>query len=426
MPLTALHGSGDDVIDATACSDRDWAAVHRVSPRAPLRCRACARLMHAKVSPRGTRFFAHDRKVADCPAAGETPLHRLLKGMLADTIRAAGWSAAVEATPGSSDIGGWRADVLAVDATTGRRVAFEVQLAALTIADARSRTARYSADEIQTIWLTTRSASWVWAVPSCRLVQQPDADDATATPGFAAASGLAKLVDDVWELPPPVDLQRVIAGILASTIVPFAIGDLREEVPHGQGIRMLWHDDATALVPSAHVSRGRKLAHKRERAEARTRAEAERIHADRASHRRNLDALYERQEHLVPIAVAHATDELSHGEHVWIGVPPTRLLPGTACGRVSAAGNEKTAQAATVWIGRARDGLRLFAVCAPVAGLVTTRLAASWQRRRVRVYVAEENEAKRVAAALRCSTSSLHLSKRPGHSAGLRSLDGSR
>jgi competence protein CoiA len=136
------------MIDATACTDRDWEAVHKVSPRAPLRCRACAHPMHAKVSPRGTRFFAHDRKVPDCPAAGETPTHRLLKGMLADAIRTAGWSAAVEATPGSGDVGGWRADVLAIDATTGRRVAFEVQLAALTIADARSRTARYSADEI--------------------------------------------------------------------------------------------------------------------------------------------------------------------------------------------------------------------------------------------------------------------------------------
>jgi hypothetical protein len=42
---------------------------------------------------------------------------------------------------GYGDVGSWRADVLAVDATTGRRVAFEVQLKVLTIADARSRTA---------------------------------------------------------------------------------------------------------------------------------------------------------------------------------------------------------------------------------------------------------------------------------------------
>ena len=411
MPLTALHDGGDEVLDATACSDRHWATVHKVSPRVSLRCRACGHPMHAKVSPRGTRFFAHDRKVPDCPAAGETPLHRLLKGILADGIRAAGWSAVVEATPGSGDVGGWRADVLAVDATTGRRVAFEVQLAALTIADARSRTARYSADEIQTIWLTTRSAPWVWAVPGCRL-EQVAADDAIEPPAFAVVAGLAKLVDDVWENPPPVALQRVIAGVLASTIVAFVIGHVHEELPHGQGTRMLWHHEATALVPSAHVPRGRKLARDQARAEARANAEYERDRADRARHRSNLDALYDRQEHLVPIAVAHATDALATGEYVWIGIPATRLLPGTVVGRFSAAGNEKTAQGATVWIGRNRDALRLFAVCSPVASLASAGLGASWRRRHVRVYVAQANEAKRVAAALGCSASSLHLVER--------------
>lgn len=101
--------------------------------RARIRCTPrCRREEHGS---------SHDRKVPDCPAAGETPLHRLLKGMLADAMRAAGWGAAVEATPGSGDVGGWRADVLAVDATTRRRAAFEVQCAPLTIADARSRIA---------------------------------------------------------------------------------------------------------------------------------------------------------------------------------------------------------------------------------------------------------------------------------------------
>lgn len=368
--------------------------------------------MHAKVSPLGTRFFAHDRKVADCPAAGETSLHRLLKGMLADAIRAAGWSAAVEATPGCGDVGGWRADVLAVDAATRRRVAFEVQLAALTIADARSRTARYGADEIQTIWLTTRSAPWVWVVPGCRL-EQMAADDAIEPPAFTVTAGLAKLVEDVWEIPPPVALQRVIAGVLASTIVPFAIGVVHEELPHGQGTRTLWHHDATALVPSAHVPRGLKLARDQARAEARANAEYERDRADRARHRSYLDALYDRQEHLVPIAVAHATDALATGEYVWIGIPPTRLLPGTVLGRGNAVGNEKTAQAATVWIGRSRDALRLFAVCSPVASRASAGLGASWRHRSVRVYVAEAREATRVAAALGCSASSLHLVERP-------------
>jgi hypothetical protein len=52
--LTALRGSAKGMIDATACTDRDWEAAHKVSPRAALRCRACAHPMHAKLSARGT------------------------------------------------------------------------------------------------------------------------------------------------------------------------------------------------------------------------------------------------------------------------------------------------------------------------------------------------------------------------------------
>ena len=100
-------------------------------------------------------------------------------------------------------------------------------------------------------------------------------------------------------------------------------------------------------------------------------------------------------------------DALATGEYVWIGIPAIRLLLGTVVGRFNAPDNEKTAQGATVWIGRNRDALRLFAVCSPVASLASAGLGASWRRRHVRVYVADANDAKRVAAALGCSASSL-------------------
>ena len=71
VPLTAIRA--DDVLDATVCTDDAWEAVHKARPRARLLCRACAQPMHAKLSPIGTRFFAHDRKVPDCPQP-EKPL----------------------------------------------------------------------------------------------------------------------------------------------------------------------------------------------------------------------------------------------------------------------------------------------------------------------------------------------------------------
>jgi hypothetical protein len=398
VPLTAT--CADQVIDATACDDAAWEMIYKVRPRAVLLCRACAQQMHAKVSARATRFFAHDRRVPECPAAGETALHRVLKAALADAIRASGWVAVVEALPTADDVGGWRADVLAVDEDSGRRVAFEVQLAAMTISDGEARTARYAGDAVETVWLTTRNARWLWSLPGCQLAQ--DSSEPPGPAAFAATRGLAKLVDEAWTFPPPVALARLVAGVLAGTISPCTIDHICEEIAHGDETRPLWHFNATGLVPTAHVARARRLAAEKARAQARVSADIER-------HRSNIQALYARQQRVLPIAAAHAAEALAGGEYVWAGVPATRLRADDAVDFRNAAGNDTTARAAAIWVGRDRDALRLFAVCSPVASLITPGLAASWRRRRVRVYVAEQGEAKRVAAALRCGMADLHL-----------------
>ena len=407
MPLTAEHGG--DVVDATACSDAAWAAIYKTRPRALLLCRACAHAMHAKLSPRATRFFAHDRTVADCPATGETPLHRLLKTLLAEGVRAEGWSAVVEATPGERDAGGWRADVLAVDTSSSRRVAFEVQLAAQTTADAQARTARYRIDDIDVIWLTTRNAPWLWAVPGCRVLEVTTTDHAGGRPGFTVTQGLAKLVDDTWTVPPPVPLARVVTGVLTATIVAWALKRVCDAVAPGTKERPPWRHEVVGLVPARQLERGRELDAQRAREEARADAEAERRSADALRRHAYIEALYERQEHLAPVAAA---DAAGAGNVVWAGVPATLAPPGSALGRVTAAGNEATARAAVIWVGPEWQSLRLFAVCSPVASLITPRLAASWRRRGVRVYVADPTEAARVARALNWPASDLHLVER--------------
>lgn len=78
--------------------------------------------MHAKVSPRQLRFFAHDAAREECPLNGETPDHRLLKSAIAAAVRAAGWNAVLEAEGPQRR---WRADVLATSPDGRRRVAWE-------------------------------------------------------------------------------------------------------------------------------------------------------------------------------------------------------------------------------------------------------------------------------------------------------------
>jgi competence protein CoiA len=167
MPLTAVRPD-DTVLDATVCTLEAWNRVHRAAPRADLRCRDCGGRLHAKVSPLGNRFFAHDDRQTDCDGGGETAEHRTLKEHIAHAVRLAGGEAHIEAFPSPTDTGGWRADVLAVG-PDGHRVAFEVQLSPMTVDVGEQRSRRYAADGIQTVWVTDQTPHWLHRLPGVRV-----------------------------------------------------------------------------------------------------------------------------------------------------------------------------------------------------------------------------------------------------------------
>lgn len=150
MPLTAQHAAAG-VLDATVDPLGEgvpWEAVHRARPRAPLTCRECGHGLHAKVSRKGLRFFAHDRAAPSCSLVGETMTHRrLLKLQLDSAIRDAGWYAELEVAGE-----GWRADVLATSPDETRRMAWEAQLAQITPDELRERTARMEASGVTVCW----------------------------------------------------------------------------------------------------------------------------------------------------------------------------------------------------------------------------------------------------------------------------------
>lgn len=154
MPLVARGLGG--LLDATLADlgvGGSWQSIHRVRPRVPLACPACDGSMHAKVSARGLRFFAHDAARGECPLTGETPAHRLLKSAIAAAVRMAGWHATLEAEGPDRR---WRADVLAVSPDGRRRVAWEAQLSHQHDDDIRARTARYVDDGVEVVWVFGR------------------------------------------------------------------------------------------------------------------------------------------------------------------------------------------------------------------------------------------------------------------------------
>ncbi|MFJ8745814.1 hypothetical protein ACIRL2_41460 [Embleya sp. NPDC127516] len=138
--------------------------------------------MRAKRSPKGLRFFAHDAVTPDCPHNGESLAHHLLKAELAGAAREAGWVCALEVAGNR-----WRADVLSTHPTEGRALAWEAQLAAITIEDVEERSRRMRADGVEVCWVTDRSPPWLGQAPSVRVER---ADDGA----LMVVDGLARFV----------------------------------------------------------------------------------------------------------------------------------------------------------------------------------------------------------------------------------------
>lgn len=188
MAFAAIHPEAGR-IDATqpdlGCG-LSWAVVHRTRPRVALRCPDCGHGVHAKVSTRKLRYFAHDPgRPADCVWLNESLEHHLLKLELATGIRAAGWHADLEVR---ADDGSWRADVLASSHDGNDWMAWEAQLSPITDEDIRERTARYAADGIDVCWVSPaeRSVPWINAVPSIRVRDPLEDQPWTVTDGVAA------------------------------------------------------------------------------------------------------------------------------------------------------------------------------------------------------------------------------------------------
>ncbi|MDJ0342848.1 competence protein CoiA family protein [Streptomyces sp. H10-C2] len=230
MPLTA-HMLGHGSLDATLEDlgrELAWETVYRTRPRALLTCTDCGGAMHAKISNRGARFFAHDRRPAHCAAVGESAEHLLLKTQLAQAARAAGFRADLEVT---ADHRGWRADVLVV-APDGRRTALEAQVSSAPFDEILERTSRYRDDGIETVWFTPLSARWLGHVPSVPLqhpatpstpwkltrpaVRRFRADPCTCDPRPPWHNS----VHAGWTHPTPYNLDAIVARILDGRLVP--------------------------------------------------------------------------------------------------------------------------------------------------------------------------------------------------------------
>lgn len=393
MPLTAQRDTGE-VLDTTTLTDQEWSVIYKPKVNAGLRCRDCGGAVHAKVSSTGLRFFAHHMKPESCASAGESLAHLALKRLIAGLIRDYGAEATLEAYPVPPDSGGWRADVLGT-AADGRRIAFEVQLAGMTIAEGLERTDRYAQDAIAAVWVSTKHARWITSLPSVRL--DLNGDQPLADRGLARLNGNSR-----WNAAGLVDFGKVVRGLLDGRIGTVALPFFTERV----GEKTYFVDDPIVLASKQDIAQYRERDERQRREDARRNLEA----TQRAAHIR---ALYERQERVLQLALASALEEGHESSRLWLGVPATWWNGKLPVPLQEALGNQKTGRGAAIWHGISAKDLRLWAVVCPVANQVTPGLGASWHRRGVQVFVETQREADRIANALGWAPSQLKILASP-------------
>lgn len=283
MAFAALHPEAGRV-DATLPDlgrGLAWTAVHKARPRVALTCPDCGHGMHAKVSTRGLRYFAHDPgRPGDCAWDNESLEHHLLKLELATSVRDAGWHAELEVR---APDGTWRADVLASTHDGSRRVALEAQLSPIGDDEIIERTDRYEADGIGVCWVTAgKWPQWMEIVPSAWVVEpaggRPWAVGGTVA-RFDYAAGNWRTV--------PVSLTQFIAWVLNEQLLIHEVRPRYRRVlweTSGKLIRRqnIWttqrsvdSEDRHELMRQRQEARKREAEKRKQEAEQREREEAE-------------------------------------------------------------------------------------------------------------------------------------------------------
>ncbi|MBR7826637.1 hypothetical protein KDK95_10000 [Actinospica sp. MGRD01-02] len=285
MAFTAIHPDLGR-IDASLLdlgAGLDWTAVYRVRPRIALRCPECGHGVHAKLSPRGLQYFAHDPgRPPECQLSSESMEHHLLKLELATSIRAAGWHAELEVR---GEDGAWRADVLADCADRGTRWAWEAQLSPITTFELLTRTAKYYDAGIDVCWVTPRTGTpWIGASP-CIRVAEPEGDA-----GWSVADGLGRFDErrGAWVVVEGTSLATFVRWVMEEKISCHGILTRYRRVLVGKGRKArridIWTSGRSIAAEKRHdAMRQRQQEWRQEQERKAAQAERERIAREQAA-----------------------------------------------------------------------------------------------------------------------------------------------
>lgn len=148
MPLRCSGPNGS--INAWELSDEEWAALRADKRGRGITMPCCGQAAFPRVSPLGTRHFAHHRR-GGCDAPSESREHIFCKTIIAKAAAEAGWAVETESRGQTPDGEVWVADVLCRKGVAA--VAVEVQLSSQDRSDMLRRQRKYVASGVRGCWL---------------------------------------------------------------------------------------------------------------------------------------------------------------------------------------------------------------------------------------------------------------------------------
>lgn len=176
MPLRCISGDGDEL--SFEHDSASWAALRERNTRdRHLKFTCCDAGVVLKTSSLGTRYFAHKAR-GGCDTAPETQEHLSAKTIICKALKEAGWVATPEHRMADAE-GICIADVLGKRAAGSQiGIAFEVQWSPQLAETTITRTDRYAAHGLRSLWLMKRPMPLnLKEVPVARLVASDEGFD---------------------------------------------------------------------------------------------------------------------------------------------------------------------------------------------------------------------------------------------------------
>ena len=355
----------------------------------------------------------------------------MLKIAIAEAAQEAGWQADMEVQPDGTDIGGWRADVLAIEPGTNRRFAFEIQHSRMTTEDGRQRTANYEQDGIGVLWVATSIPTWLWRFPAILVDVERSVEDGRSNLTATVRAGAANFKHyelmsptrsdkylksrSEWHISRDLDLGEVISRVLNGELVDHNLTLSEKARPWGRVSKSERQALTVALVnPTDIEAETNYLQTQRELVVEShgTGFSLGGLPGPRSKdvpglRRRNFvpitmdlvrSPLLERQTRVLHVLLPEAQASCRPGEVVWVGLPPRPV--GLNMQLIEAAGSDEMAKGALIWLGATEDDVRPFGVISPVRHLLSPTVGTAYRERGFRVFVDGDYEAELLAEAL--------------------------